>query len=252
MTKIDTRGRKVNVEDGKQGFQETQKTEPSSGASLTDHFGLQTPAQPTRLPKSFLRKMLPTRADDQPILVFEREGQQFWTNRFVMLDVETIAPYVGGLEAKPGAPVEARVSGGSLTDVGEEFWIGNDAACIGLMERTEDRISATWPDRFDVTNPDHVTYVDDDPIDENPYYLLSVDPEGRTSKTAPRVIKVRADHLHLALGTDDLTTVDPGVDIEQAPRGNSISGPRGYTPLVISRDNRRVGMIMPMRHFEQQ
>ncbi|MFS0884954.1 hypothetical protein [Aeromicrobium sp. 179-A 4D2 NHS] len=246
MTKIDTRGRKVNVEDGKQGFQETKRTETTTGVSLTDHYGARLPAQPTRLPKSVIRKALPTKADDDPILVFEHEGQQFWTDRHVMLDVETIAPYVGGLKAAPGKPVEARVKGGALADSGKGMWEGvGDQPCIRLIQNAEDRLARAYGgDKFDVTNPDLIEYYEED--GGEPSYILKTDNEGLTN-FKHRLVRVKADNLHLALGTDDLTRVDPDITIAQARNGNGISGTSGYTTLVIMRGDRRVGLVMPMR-----
>lgn len=248
MTKIDTRGRKVNVEDGKQGFQETQRAETTTGASLTDHYGVRLPAQPTRLPKSVIRKSLPTKADDDPILVFEHEGQQFWTNRHVMLDVETIAPYIGDVKATPGKPVEARVKGASLADSGKGVWEGiGDQPCIRLIEQAEDHLARAYGgDKFDVTNPDLIQFYEEDGFE--PSYILETDNEG-LSNFEHRLVCVKAEYLHLALGTDDLTNVDPDITICQARNrnGNGIISTSGYTPLVVKRGDRRVGLVMPMR-----
>ena len=198
-----------------------------------------------KVTKRDMRKVLPTKADDLPVTMFEYDGQPMWTNRVVMLPTDTIAPYLDGTVTSDGGPRAVRVKGTVLAEATEQPV--STEACHRVIETALARLDGGTPRNFDLADAE---LHEGDGYNADPYYLLTdipVFPEGS------RRVRVSAAQLNVALGTTDLSNAS---DLRVVQAGAYRLGETRInylrnTPLVIYRGDRFAALVMPMRQVSE-
>lgn len=236
---------------------------PSGGQfAAKDHAGddidllNESAAEPTaksKLGKKFLRQALPFREADLPIFGFERDGKQWWTNRFVMCPVAgTIDPYIadGELDMSGASTVALRGKGSKIDYDGEHR---------GPSVSTTEQILDRWDTIYVEDDRDFAQFSTDDGNFADASYVLDYvdkkNPDSVVGLARPDGTRVWLSTKQLALATgEDTTGAREGIRLHQALRPDwrrsklpgSDKDP-ATEPVVITRNGRFAGLIMPRR-----